>query len=64
VAAIGLLLHAPLLVMLAVVCAAVALLGTPSERSDPEMLGLYLFLVAAHSGVAILAHSAVVAVGL
>jgi Zn-dependent protease len=64
VAAIGLLLHAPLLVMLALVCAAVAVLGTPSERPDPEMLGLYLFLVAAHSGVAILAHSAVVAVGL
>jgi Zn-dependent protease len=64
VAAIAVLFHAPLLLMLACVCGAVALIGRPSERSDPEMLGLYLLLVAAHSGVAILAHSAVAAVGL
>ena len=61
VAVIALLFHAPLLLMLAAVCAAVALLGTPSDRPDPEMLALYVFLVAAHSGVAILAHSALVA---
>lgn len=59
VAAIGFVLHAPLLVMLAAVCGAVAAFGTPSDRPDPEMLGLYLFLVAAHSGAAILAHSAI-----
>jgi Zn-dependent protease len=62
VAVIALVFHAPLLLMLAGVCAVVAVIGRPSERSDPEMLALYVFLVAAHSGVAILAHSAVAAV--
>ena len=63
VAVIALLFHAPIILMLAGVCAAVALLGTPSDRPDPEMLGLYLFLLAAHAGIAILAHSAVAAAG-
>ena len=64
VAVIALLFHAPIILMLAVVCAAVAMLGTPSDRADPEMLGLYLFLLAAHAGIAILAHSAVAAAGI
>jgi Zn-dependent protease len=63
VAVIALLFHAPILLMLAGVCAAVALFGTPSDRPDPEMLGLYLFLLAAHAGIAILAHSALAAAG-
>jgi Zn-dependent protease len=63
VAVIALLFHAPIILMLAGVCAAVALLGTPSDRPDPEMLGLYLFLLAAHAGIAILAHSALAAAG-
>ena len=62
VAVIGLVFHAPLLILLAAVCGAVAAFGTPSDRPDPEMLGLYLFLVAAHSGAAILAHSAIAVV--
>ena len=63
VAIIAFLFHAPLILMLAGVCAAVAILGTPSDRPDPQMLGLYLFLLAAHAGIAILAHSAVATPG-
>lgn len=63
VAVIAFLFHAPIILMLAGVCAAVALVGTPSDRPDPEMLALYLFLLAAHSGIAILAHQAVAAAG-
>ena len=35
----------------------------PSDRPDPQMLALYLFLLAAHAGIAILAHSAVATAG-